>query len=66
MVRAQVDLIGASDLAVDAPQLVAHRPLEIRGDDHPERTEFLAFSAHKKQAPPGIRILIGPKSVSGG
>lgn len=54
--------VGAR-LVVDAAQLVAHRPLDMRPDDDPEHLDFVAFSGHKMYAPFGSGALIGPRDV---
>ena len=48
---------------VDAAQLVAHRPVDVRPNDDPGHIDFLAFSAHKIYAPFGTGVLMGPRSV---
>lgn len=50
-------------LVVDAAQLVAHRPLDMKRDDDPEHLDFVAFSGHKMYAPFGSGVLIGPRSA---
>jgi len=50
-------------IAVDAAQLMSHRPLDMKSDDHPEHIDYLIFSAHKMYAPFGTGVLIGPKST---
>jgi len=50
-------------LAVDATQLVPHRPFALGAPDDPERVDFAAFSAHKMYAPFGSGVLIGPRHV---
>jgi cysteine desulfurase / selenocysteine lyase len=60
---------------LDAAQLAAHRPLDMKPHGHPEHVDFLAFSAHKMYAPYGVGALVGdreellksgPESVGGG
>ncbi len=50
-------------LAVDATQLVPHRPFRMGALDDPERADFAVFSAHKMYAPFGCGVLIGPTWV---
>jgi len=50
-------------MAVDATQLVPHRPVTMGAPDDPERIDFIAFSAHKMYAPFGSGVLIGPRWV---
>ena len=50
-------------MAVDATQLVPHRPFRMGDPDDPERIDFAAFSAHKMYAPFGCGVLIGPQHV---
>jgi len=49
-------------IAVDAAQLVPHRPLDVGPAGDPEHLDFVAFSAHKMYAPFGAGVLIGPRS----
>ncbi len=57
--------IGAK-IFVDAAQLVAHRPVNILPNDHPQHIDFIAYSAHKLYAPFGIGVLIGPSEFFAG
>jgi selenocysteine lyase/cysteine desulfurase len=50
-------------LFVDAAQLAAHRPIDMRPDGDPGHIDFLALSAHKIYAPFGTGVLIGPRKV---
>ena len=50
-------------LALDATQLVPHRPLAMGAPGDPESVDFIAFSAHKMYAPFGCGVLIGPRKV---
>jgi len=50
-------------IAVDAAQLMSHRPLDMKSDNDPEHIDYLIFSAHKMYAPFGTGVLIGPKST---
>jgi selenocysteine lyase/cysteine desulfurase len=54
--------VGAP-IVVDAAQLVAHRPLDVRADSDPEHLDFVAFSGHKMYAPFGAGVLVGPRDV---
>jgi cysteine desulfurase/selenocysteine lyase len=46
---------------VDAAQLAAHRPIDMRAADDPEHLDFVVFSAHKMYAPFGAGVLAGPR-----
>ncbi|KPK59527.1 MAG: hypothetical protein AMK73_08580 [Planctomycetes bacterium SM23_32] len=48
-------------MAVDATQLVPHRPFRMGEPDDPERVDFAAFSGHKMYAPFGSGALVGPR-----
>ncbi|MFW6159192.1 MAG: aminotransferase class V-fold PLP-dependent enzyme [Planctomycetota bacterium] len=50
-------------LAVDATQLVPHRPVRMGAPDDPERFDFIVFSGHKMYAPFGCGALVGPRAV---
>jgi cysteine desulfurase/selenocysteine lyase len=50
-------------ILVDAAQLVAHRPLDMKPDHDPEHLDFVALSAHKMYAPFGSGALVGPRHV---
>ena len=50
-------------VALDATQLVPHRPFAMGEPDDPERVDFVAFSGHKIYAPFGSGVLIGPRWV---
>ena len=43
-----------AQILVDAAQLVAHRPLDMRPHDDPAHLDFVAFSGHKIYAPYGV------------
>ena len=46
---------------VDAAQLAAHRPIDMRPASAADHLDFLAFSAHKMYAPFGVGVLVGPR-----
>ena len=46
-------------ILVDAAQLAAHRPVDMRPHDDPGHLDFVALSAHKLYAPFGSGALIG-------
>ena len=46
-------------ILVDAAQLAAHRPIDMRPHDDPGHLDFVALSAHKMYAPFGTGALIG-------
>lgn len=48
---------------VDAAQLVAHRPIDMRPYGDPDHIDFLAFSGHKIYAPYGAGVLVAPRAV---
>lgn len=48
-------------MALDATQLIPHRPFRMGEPKDPERIDFIAFSAHKMYAPFGTGVLVGPK-----
>jgi selenocysteine lyase/cysteine desulfurase len=52
-------------IVVDAAQLAAHRPIDMRPHDDPSHVDFLALSAHKAYAPFGTGALIGPRAAFG-
>jgi cysteine desulfurase/selenocysteine lyase len=45
---------------VDAAQLLAHAPLDVRPNDDPEHLDFVAAAGHKAYAPFGSAFLFGP------
>ncbi len=49
--------------AVDATQLVPHRPFRLGAPDDPQRIDFAAFSGHKMYAPFGCGVLVGPRRL---
>ena len=52
-------------ILVDAAQLAAHRPLDMRPHDDPGHLDFVALSAHKMYAPFGTGALIGRRDGLG-
>jgi selenocysteine lyase/cysteine desulfurase len=53
-------------ILVDAAQLAAHRPIDMRPHDHPGHLDFVALSAHKLYAPFGSGALVGARAAFGG
>jgi selenocysteine lyase/cysteine desulfurase len=54
--------VGARIL-VDAAQLAAHRPIDVKPNDDPEHLDYVALSAHKMYAPFGAGALIGHRDT---
>jgi selenocysteine lyase/cysteine desulfurase len=54
--------VGAQ-IVVDAAQLGAHRPIDVKPAEDPEHIDYLAFSAHKMYAPYGIGVLVTQKNI---
>ncbi len=52
-------------IVVDAAQLAAHRPIDMRPHDDPEHLDVVALSAHKMYAPFGSGALVGARDVFG-
>jgi len=50
-------------ILVDAAQLVAHRPIDMRPHDDEAHIDFLVFSGHKIYAPYGAGVLVAPREV---
>ena len=48
---------------MDAAQLAAHRPIDMRAHDDPDHLDFVALSAHKIYAPFGSGALIGRRDA---
>lgn len=48
---------------VDAAQLLAHAPLDVRSNDDPAHLDFVAAAGHKAYAPFGSAFLFGPTDV---
>lgn len=62
-------------ISVDAAQLVAHRPVDMRPHDDPGHIDMLSFSGHKMHAPYGAGVLVAaadlldatePRLIGGG
>jgi cysteine desulfurase/selenocysteine lyase len=51
--------------ALDATQLIPHRPFQLGDIDDPECVDFIVFSAHKMHAPFGCGVLAGRCDVFG-
>jgi len=54
---------AGAQIAVDAAQLVPHRPINIKPKGDPQHIDYLAFSAHKMYAPYGIGVLVTDRSA---
>jgi cysteine desulfurase / selenocysteine lyase len=52
-------------ILVDAAQLAAHRPIDMRPHDDPGHLDFVAVSAHKMYAPFGTGALVGGRDCFG-
>ncbi len=52
-------------ILVDAAQLAAHRPIDMRPHEDPEHLDFVALSAHKLYAPFGSGALVGRRDWFG-
>lgn len=50
-------------ILVDAAQVLAHRPLDVRPFDDPAHLDFVAAAGHKAYAPFGAAFLYGPREV---
>jgi cysteine desulfurase / selenocysteine lyase len=61
----KVHAVGGRIL-VDAAQLAAHRPIDMRAHDDPAHLDFVALSAHKMYAPFGTGALVGCRDWFGG
>jgi cysteine desulfurase / selenocysteine lyase len=47
--------------ALDAAQLAAHRPIDMKAAGHPEHIDFLSLSGHKMYAPYGVGALVADR-----
>lgn len=54
--------VGAQ-IVVDAAQVAAHRPMDVKPNNDPEHIDYMAFSAHKMYAPYGIGVLVMDKRL---
>ena len=50
-------------ILVDAAQLLAHAPIDVRPDDDPAHIDFLAAAGHKTYAPFGCSFLHAPRDL---
>ena len=48
--------------ALDAAQLAAHRPIDMKPAGHPEHIDFLSLSGHKMYAPYGAGALVADRT----
>jgi cysteine desulfurase / selenocysteine lyase len=54
---------AGAQILVDAAQLVAHRPIDMKGLNDPEHLDYIAISGHKMYAPFGSGALIGRRDT---
>lgn len=50
-------------ILVDAAQLLAHHPIDVRPNGDPGHIDFLAAAGHKAYAPFGAAFLFGPRDL---
>lgn len=50
-------------ILVDAAQLLAHAPIDVRPPGHPEHLDFVAAAGHKAYAPFGASFLAAPREL---
>lgn len=50
-------------ICVDAAQLMAHAPVDVRPFDDPSHIDFLTAAGHKMYAPFGVGFLYGPRAI---
>jgi len=50
-------------ILVDAAQLLAHKEIDVKPNDHPGHIDFLAAAGHKAYAPFGSAFLFGPRDI---
>ena len=51
-------------ILVDAAQLLAHAPIDVRPVGHKEHIDFLAAAGHKAYAPFGAAMLLAPRELA--
>ncbi len=54
---------NGAKILVDAAQLYAHKPINVRDRDHPEHIDLLAAAGHKAYAPLGGAFLMGSRDL---
>jgi cysteine desulfurase/selenocysteine lyase len=54
---------AGAQIVVDAAQMGAHRPIDVKPNNDPGHIDYLAFSAHKMYAPYGIGVLVTQKNI---
>jgi cysteine desulfurase / selenocysteine lyase len=54
---------AGAQILVDAAQLVAHRPIDMKGLNDPEHLDYVVISGHKMYAPFGSGALIGRRDT---
>ena len=52
---------AGAKFALDAAQLAAHRPIDVKPTEHPEHIDFLSISGHKMYAPYGAGALVADR-----
>ena len=50
-------------ILVDAAQLYAHRPIDVKKPGHPEHIDLLAAAGHKAYAPLGAAVLVASREL---
>jgi cysteine desulfurase / selenocysteine lyase len=50
-------------ILVDAAQLYAHAPIDMKPHGHPEHLDFVAAAGHKAYAPLGASVLVAPRDL---
>ncbi|HTO73467.1 MAG TPA: aminotransferase class V-fold PLP-dependent enzyme [Gemmatimonadales bacterium] len=54
---------AGAEVVVDAAQMAAHRPLEMRAGPAEEQLDYVALSGHKMYAPFGVGALVGRRQA---